>query len=201
MAATLAKHADRLNLRSGRIDLPPLILVTDRARVPDPMAAARRLRPGDAVLLRDYDAPDRMERAAALAALCKARRLLLIVGADVALARAVGAHGVHWPEALLRRRAACAVPERFLVTAAAHGWPGLVAARRGGADAALLSPVFPTASHPGAPGLGATRFALLATAGALPVYALGGVDAATAPRLAGSNAVGIAAIGGLAELD
>ena len=35
-----------------------------------------------------------------------------------------------------------------------------------GADAVLLSPVFPTRSHPGAPVLGPVRFRLLARAGA-----------------------------------
>ncbi len=82
-----------------------------------------------------------------------------------------------------------------LVAAAAHGPAGLYRARRAGADAALLSPVYPTASHPRAPTLGPLRFAAWARRAPLPVYALGGVTAVTARRLAASNAAGLAGIG------
>ncbi|WP_343868577.1 thiamine phosphate synthase, partial [Caenispirillum bisanense] len=61
-----------------------------------------------------------------------------------------------------------------------------------GADAALLSPVFPTRSHPGAATLGPWRFSLWAGAARLPVVALGGVTAATARRL--GHAAGTAGI-------
>jgi len=48
----------------------------------------------------------------------------------------------------------------------------------------LLSPVFPTRSHPGQPTLGPVRFRLLAARAGLPVIALGGMNRATARRLA-----------------
>ena len=48
-------------------------------------------------------------------------------------------------------------------------------------------------SAPSAP----DRFAALAHASPLPVYALGGIDSARARLLQGSGAVGIAGIGGL----
>ena len=57
---------------------------------------------------------------------------------------------------------------------------GNIFARRAGADAAVLGPVFASASHPAAPSLGASRFAALVRASPLPVYALGGIDAAAA---------------------
>ena len=84
------------------------------------------------------------------------------------------------------------------LTAAAHGRAGLVRAARAGARAALLSPVFPTASHPGAPTLGPVRFAGLVRASPLPVYALGGIDARRARRLAGTGACGLAGVGAFA---
>lgn len=49
--------------------------------------------------------------------------------------------------------------------------------------ALLLSPVFPTRSHPGAATLGPLRFRLLAARARLPVIALGGMDALKARRL------------------
>lgn len=51
-------------------------------------------------------------------------------------------------------------------------------ARHLGADAVLISPVWPTRSHPGAPGIGLSRFKQLARqSGAAPI-ALGGMSAA-----------------------
>jgi len=197
---TLAALARQLNTRSawGR-RLPPLILVTDEARLHDPCPAARALPRGSAVLFRHYGHPERAALARRLAVLCRRRGLKLIVAGDWRLAYAVGAHGVHLPEQLVPRRGRIRRRKRrWLVTAAAHGAAAIGCARRAGADAVLLSPVFPTRSHPGAPGLGVVRFAGLVHHGPLPVYALGGVNEKTARRLIGSGAIGIAAIGGLA---
>lgn len=196
---TVANMARRLNSRhpAGR-RLPPLILITDAARLPDPLAAAARLPAGAAVILRDYDAPDRADLARALAQMCRTRRLRLLVAADATLAHRVGADGVHLPEDLVPRMPR-RWPRDWLVTAAAHSPAALWRARRAGADAALLSPVFPTASHPGAPALGALRFAAWANEMPLPVYALGGVNAGTARRLTGRGAVGLAGIGGMTD--
>jgi 8-oxo-dGTP diphosphatase len=44
-----------------------------------------------------------------------------------------------------------------------------------GCDFALLSPVLPTQSHPGAPHLGWDSFAAMAAGSTIPVYALGGL--------------------------
>ena len=199
---SLAAGARRLNSRAWRLCArrrarrharrgapPALILVVDRARLADPLGAARRLPAGAAVLLRDYGAADRAPFARALAALCRRRRLRFLIGGDWRLAARLGA-GLHMPEALARRRRG-----HGWRTAAAHGRAGLCRAARAGAGAALLSPVFPTASHPGAAALGPVRFAGLVRAAGLPVYALGGLDAARTRRLAGTGARGIAAIG------
>lgn len=51
------------------------------------------------------------------------------------------------------------------------------------ADVILLSPVFPTLSHPDANTLGPLRFRLLAARSRVPVIALGGMDAHRARRL------------------
>ena len=53
--------------------LPPLILMTDSRRLPDPLAAVDRLAPGSAILLRHYDAPDREALAMKLARACRRR--------------------------------------------------------------------------------------------------------------------------------
>jgi thiamine monophosphate synthase len=84
---------------------------------------------------------------------------------------------------------------RFLLTAACHDASELARAAAIGADLALLSPAFATASHPGAEDLGPARFRALAAGSPLPLLALGGVDGDNARLLAGRNVAGIAAIG------
>ncbi len=47
--------------------------------------------------------------------------------------------------------------------------------------------------------MGAIRFAVLVRRAGLPVYALGGINAETAPRLLGSGAAGLAAVGAFTD--
>jgi thiamine-phosphate pyrophosphorylase len=195
-----ARHARR---RARFSALPPLILVTDAKRLPDPLPAAAALPKGSAVILRHYEIERTARRALArrLKHLCRLRGLKLLIAGDSRLAGAVGADGLHLREAQLRGPIPCGLAERrrgWLVTAAAHSPAGVLLAARRGADAVLLSPDFPTASHPGRRALGPLRFAALARLSHLPVYGLGGIEGGNARRLIGSAAVGIAALGGLA---
>jgi len=182
-----------------RRKFPAQILVTDPVRLPDPAAIMEVLPPGTGILLRPYGAPQPEALAAKLAAIARRRRLaLLVAGADWRLAAKVGAAGVHLPEAVARRHCLAGLRlwlrrGRKMLSVAAHSRAGLARAARLGAAAALLSPVFPTASHPGAATIGATRFALWAQAARLPVVALGGIDGRTERALrfhAGRAAIG-----------
>ncbi len=133
-----------------------------------------------------------------LAGIAREKRLVLLVSADPELADACDADGVHWPPghakaARIWRRLQ---PGR-LMTMPAHDRRELVLAEKAGADAALLSPVFATRSHPGAFPIGAMRAGTLVRSCALPVYALGGITADTAKRLSGAGFAGVAAIDGL----
>ena len=83
---------------------------------------------------------------------------------------------------------------QWMITIAAHSRPALHQAAMCGADAALLSPVFATASHPDEQPLGPEGFNLLAAQAGLPVYALGGINANNATRLLSGRAAGIAGI-------
>lgn len=183
----------------GRRPLPALVLVTDEIRLADPVPAAYALPPGSAVLLRHYGDPDRAKLAEKLAEVCQRRGLKLWIAADTALAKTIGAHGLHLPEHLLWRPRP-PIPASMIVATSAHSPMSLRRSHEIGADAALLAPVFPTASHPGQRALGPLQFAQWVRAAKLPVYALGGVTAENAGRLTESGAVGIAAIGGLAEV-
>ncbi len=173
--------------------------MTDPARLPDPAPAVAQLPQGSGVILRHRDPRARARLARALAPLCRRRGVLLLIAGDPRLAAKLGADGVHFPESQAARAGAWRRRQpRWLITTAAHGGRALQKAAWAGAHAALLSPVFATASHPGARALGPVRFARLVHRSPLPVYALGGVTAENAPRLKASGAVGIAGISGLA---
>lgn len=77
-------------------------------------------------------------------------------------------------------------PERSgkgLKLATAHNGDEIERAVAAGADGIFLSPVFPTASHPGAATLGVHGFHVLAQQSPVPVIALGGMNAQRALEL------------------
>ncbi|MDX2274284.1 MAG: thiamine phosphate synthase [Hyphomonadaceae bacterium] len=190
----LASEARRLNRAAGAPALPALFFLTDPARTPDPIASAAKLPRGAAVIYRHFGAPERFEVAAALSRICIKRGLFLLISADPALARKVGAAGVHWPEARARRRLGFE-----LETMSAHSPAALSRAFALGMDAALLSPVFATRSASASGrSLGAARAGRWARAARLPVIALGGVNMQTARALRARGFAGLAAIEALA---
>jgi thiamine-phosphate pyrophosphorylase len=123
----------------------------------------------------------------------------LVINGRAELARDVGADGVHLgggagtvaqARAQLRRAA--------WVSVAAHSDEDVARAREEGADAVLVSPVFPTESRAldgrrkEARGLGCVRSARHIAGADLRVYALGGVTAASARACFASGADGVA---------
>jgi thiamine-phosphate pyrophosphorylase len=188
----LARAAARLAVARGNL-LPPLVLMTDDERLADPLAAARGLPRGSMVIVRARQPAHRKRLASAMMTIARGRGLFVLIAGDAALALEVGADGVHLPEARIGEAAHLRTRHR-LITAAVHSLAGL--RKTAWVDAVFLSPVFPTASHPGRSSLTPVRAALIARAARLPVYALGGVEPANAGRLSGFS--GIAAIGALA---
>jgi thiamine-phosphate pyrophosphorylase len=200
--ANLAERANRLNWRGANKPRGCFALLTDRTRVPDPLALLALMPPGALAVLRDYDAPDRSAFARALARACRARRLTLLVAGDLDLAVALGS-GLHLPEWRVRIAGARIRlwhrRTRRTLSAAAHSRIALARAADIGADLALLGPVFATSSHPGARVLGSLGFREMTRRARLPVWALGGVTGRTIQSLAGSGAAGIATVGGLTQ--
>jgi thiamine-phosphate pyrophosphorylase len=186
--AKLARAALRLN---GKSRLPALVLITDDLRLSDPLAAARALPRGSMVIVRSREAAKRQKLTLALKPLARSRNLKILVADDPHLAAQVD--GLHLPEARAHEAAHWrALHPKWIITAAAH----TSSAHARYADAILLSPIFPTASHLGAPHIGATRARIIAQRSCVPVYALGGINAVNVSGLRGF--IGIAAISAFA---
>ena len=172
--------------------LPHIWLISDARNDAALENALKRLPRGSGLIYRHYHLPPaarrtRFERLARIARSCGHRAILAGRAAE---ARAWGANGAYGAPHRLARG-----PRAFrLVTV--HSIRDLAKARR--ADAVLLSPVFPTRSHPGGAALGAARFLLLARHSRHPVIALGGMNSARARQL---GAPRWAAIDGLIPKD
>ncbi len=161
--------------------IPRLWLMTDPRLGDSLWNALERLPRGSGVIFRHYQLP-LAERRALFARVLKVarRRGLLLLRAGAAPMR--GEMGTH------ARRG------RGFTTWPVHSRREALAAVRAGADALLVSPVFPTRSHPGAPVLGPVRFGLLVRGLDVPVIALGGMNANNTRRLRSLGIHGWAAI-------
>jgi thiamine-phosphate pyrophosphorylase len=129
----------------------------------------------------------------------------LIVAGDPALARAVGADGVHLAAADPRPGDSAA---GLRVGRSCHTPGELMASAMGGVAAyATFSPVFATRSKPGygpalgIDGLAAGCRAVAGLASPLAVYALGGIGPAQAGACLAAGAVGVAVMGAVMRAD
>jgi len=159
----------------------------------DPRMIARKLPRGTGIVLRHYGVSDRAVLARDLSQIARARNLVLFIAGDPKLATAVGAAGVHWPEGRLPARHDYGI--RLWISAAAHSPRAILRARRMGAHAVFVSPLFPTRSGAEKKPIGPLKFGQWSRAAGLPAYALGGINGDNARRLMGTGAAGVAAIG------
>lgn len=159
---------------------PALWLLSDARNDAALERALKRLPRGSGFVFRHYHlpGPERLARFRQLQRIARARGHVVVLADSALTAREWGADGVYGaPLALWPRRG------NLLQLATAHSLAELGEAARKGADAVLLSPVFATRTHPGAPFLGPLRFRLLAARSRVPVIALGGMNAQTGRRL------------------
>ncbi|MCW8308228.1 thiamine phosphate synthase [Acidiphilium sp. PA] len=160
--------------RRRRARHPTLWLFTDERRQPDLLATIAALPRGiSGVVFRHDGAPGRPALARQVAALCRSRRITLVIAGDWRLAAALGA-GVHL-------RGGVPPQSRYrgtVNTASAHDRGQMIAARRADASLLFLSPACATRSHQGASALGPVRWAALAHRCRVPVLALGGITGA-----------------------
>ena len=129
------------------------------------------------------------------AALCRAADVEVLVNGDVALARELRV-GVHLKAGQLAALVQRPLPATLPVAASCHDIADLRHAERLRCDFAVLGPLGPTPTHPGAQGIGWQAFADLREQVAIPLYAIGGLSLADLATARAHGAQGIAAIRG-----
>ena len=149
---------------------------------------------------KDLGPRERRDLALGLARIAAEQGFALSVSADIELAAAVGAAGVHLQApgqvAAARERLADAI-----IGVSAHSLADVAAAAAAGADYVTLSPIFLTESKPGyGPALGIESLRTAAALG-IPVLALAGVTAATAGACLAAGASGVAVMGEVMRAD
>lgn len=121
----------------------------------------------------------------------------LLLNAEPGLAEEFGAAGVHLNSKRLMALSGRPLSSDYLVAASCHNEEQLLHAQQLGVDFVVVSPVLPTASHPGAQPLDFSGLRALTEQAAIPVYALGGMQAEHLARSFQHGAQGVAAIRGL----
>ncbi len=127
-------------------------------------------------------------------ALARAHGAKVLVNSDVALAREIGADGVHLTAEQLH--AASGRPDLPWCGASCHSSEELRRAEALGVDFVVLGPVIATPSHPHSVPLGWERFREIAAGAAVPVYALGGIVPGDLEQALSCGAHGVAMVRG-----
>jgi thiamine-phosphate pyrophosphorylase len=189
------------------LPVPPVLVITDRNQAATPLlAVAQALLAGGCrwISLREPDL-SREERADLLQRLvrCGAQAGAAIsVHADYDAAIMTGAAGVHLPRHGSITAARAYLGNRATIGISAHDSDEVRRAAALGADYVTLSPIFETASKPNyGPSLGLAGLAELTKAAAIPVYALGGIDACNAAECRAAGAAGVAIMGAAMRAD
>ena len=158
---------------------PQLWLLSDARNDAVLEDALRRLPRGSGFVFRHYHLPpeERLMRFRALVRLARSLDHIVILSDSGQTAREWRADGVYGAPKSLRPAS------DLLRIATAHDLGEIGEAHRANADAIMLSPVFPTRSHPGEAILGPSRFRMLARYAQMPVIALGGMTNETAKCL------------------
>lgn len=198
-----------------------LYLVTDRrvvrkgdllAACEEALAAARQIAPPGTVALqlREKDLPARelYRLALRLREICLRNGAPLIVNERVDVALAADADGVHLPfDSIGVSMARKLLPANRLIGVSTHSPPDVAGAAREGADFAVFGTVFdPISKSATGPAWGPEGLAAACRAGAIPVFALGGITPARVRELlensdSSARPAGVAAIGAIFAAD
>ena len=182
---------------------PPLLLVTDRGQARGELVSivTRALAAGCRwVSLREKDLPE-AEQAALLGDLvARAKPFGAIVGlhGHPEIARSAHARAVHLTAGGDPAAARAMLGRAALIGLSVHTADEAHRVDRDLVDYLIAGPVFETESKPGyGPAIGTAGLALIVQAAALPVLAIGGIEAGNAAPCLRAGAAGIAVMGGI----
>lgn len=198
-----------------------LYLITDRrvvksgdlvAACEDALGAAREAAPPGSVALqlREKDLPARelYELAIKLKKICIRNGALLLINDRVDVAIGADADGVHLPfDSIGVSMARRLLGPNRLIGVSSHSPPDVAGAARESADFAVLGPIYDPISKPATrPAWGKSVLIAGCAAGAIPVYALGGITPERARELMadnepGAQPAGVAVIGSVFGAD
>jgi len=175
--------------------LSPFVFMTDPSRVPDVIKAAKAQPKGAAIIYRHFGKADKADEAQALRQTTFAKHQQLLIGNDPELAISIGADGVHFKrdpqlKAPMLWRQRC--PNWIISVAGIK--QGEYQGDLSSLDALLVSSVFKSQSLSAGEPIGIEQFKSLTKTIPVPIYALGGVNRDTAPKLIATNAAGLAGI-------
>lgn len=147
--------------------------------------------------IREKDlSPEAFEaEAAKLKALCQARRVPYVVNDSVEIALAIGADGVHVGQSDIRGRDIRTIigPDKILGISAGTVAEA-AAAETAGADYIGVGAVFGTGTKKNARNLSLEKLREICEAVAIPVVAIGGINAGNLMQLKGSGVDGVAVV-------
>ena len=169
--------------------------MSDPQRGGDPLEVVKSLPQGSIMIFRHYQEKKRALLAKKVLLKCHQKKILCLIGGDIQLALKLNADGIHLPEDHLKKIGQRPkVHKNMLITAATHSFKMVRRAYTLKIDAAILSPVYKTKSHPETPAIGRLQFASICNRSKIPIIALGGIGSDETLNLMYAGAFGIAGI-------
>ena len=187
------------NIKAKDNKLPKVILIFNDNFFDKKKFMNLKIPKKSALLLRSYNSKDRNKIAKQLLKFCKMKKIKLLIGSDIKLAKNINADGVHFPEYMIKENKVnwvvfkkLKLEKEWIVTMAAHNLKALKNGENYSIDAALLSPIFPSKSHPKKKSLGINKFSKIIKKTNMPIYALGGINVKNVKSLFAINITGYA---------
>ena len=194
----LLDYSKRIKTKDNK--LPKIIIIFNNDDFDEKKLLNLKIPKESAFLLRSYKAKERKKIAKQLLKFCKMKKLKLLIASDIRLAEDINAHGVHFPEYMIKKKNKInwvivkniKLKKKWIITTAVHSLQAIKNAEFFDVDAALLSPVFSSKSHPNEKNLGINKFSKIVKKTKLPIYALGGINIKNIKSLLRTDIIGYA---------
>ena len=97
----LLDYSKKIQTKNNK--LPKVIIIFDNNKFDKKKFLNLKIPKKSAFLLRSYEVKERKKIAKQLLKFCKMRKLKLLIGLDIKLAEDINAHGVHFPEYMIKK--------------------------------------------------------------------------------------------------